>query len=248
MEAIGLLLLIFGVVRTAIWLEIFFMTWRGMQGDWHDGPVPQNECDFYHLVRELPPSESASDGTTMPHLRGTDAPTGQWGMVMGAIIRYARLKRVVELGVWKGGTTVFLADACRDTGGLVIAIDREPCWEARERLQRLGLASPYCHFYQGHSHTVQYDGRPIDLLFIDAGHQEHEVRGDWERWTRWVKKGGWVFMDNSTSEAGVMEFMSKLVATADFGQQWQFINCPQSYGVAVFRKRECSDAEEFRRR
>lgn len=36
----------------------------------------------------------------------------------------------------------------------------------------------------------KFDGKPIDLLFIDAGHSYLEVKADIENWTPFVKPGG----------------------------------------------------------
>lgn len=203
------------------------MTWRSCADGWDRQPVPRDECDFYHLL----------DG-----MMGSDAPTGQMSIVMACLARYCTMKRVVELGVWKGGTTVLLADAMRSTGGLCVCVDANESTEARARLDRLGL-NQWCRFYQGKTWEVasSYDGTPIDLLFIDAGHSLEEVFSDWAAWAVLVRPGGWIFMDNSYTERGVLEFLARSIDAIK--EQYQFINVPESYGTAIFRKREGPDAE-----
>ncbi len=197
------------------------MTWRGGRSGWDQELVPESECDLYHLVEGL---------------RGSDAPTGQPSIIMACIIRYERLKRVVELGVYHGGTTGFLADACRDTGGMCWGVDKEECWEAQARIEWLGLTS-YFTFLHGRTMDVPLV-TDIDLLFIDDGHTLVEVNEDWMRWSPCVRPGGWVFIDNTVSEAGVRGFYGWLEGTANFRKDWEAINVTSSYGMAMLRRRE----------
>ncbi len=197
------------------------MTWRGGQKGWADQLVPSNECDLYHLV----------DG-----LCGSDAPTGQPSIIMACIIRYERLQRVVELGVYHGGTSVFLADACRDTSGMCWGVDKEECVEARARIDLLGL-SPHFTFLHGRTMDVPIV-TDIDLLFIDDGHTLVDVNEDWMRWSPHVRPGGWIFIDNTMSEAGVREFYGWLEQQSSFREDWDAINITSSYGMAMMRRRE----------
>ena len=208
------------------------MTWRSGKGDWERQPVPENECNFYRLLEGL---------------TGSDAPTGHWSFIMAGIIRYCNLKTVVELGVWKGGTTVCLADAVRDTGGTVWAVDQDDCWEARDRLKRLGLESPHCIFVKWTTwectHIAGAFANPLDLLFIDAGHSLHDITRDWQAWAPLVKPGGWIFVDNTTSEPGVREFFTKFFDGTVFFKtgygvdSFDSIICPESFGMGIFRKK-----------
>jgi predicted O-methyltransferase YrrM len=204
------------------------MTWRRQHIDGSDSqPVPPCKLNFGHLVEGLTCS---------------DAPTGPMSLVMACIIYYCSLKTVVELGVCKGGTTVFLANAVKENGGVLYAIDKNECHEARERLERLGLAAPYCYFLQGKTNEVNWQGFVsgdwIDLLFIDAGHTYEEFKADWERWTPWVRShGGWVFADNAWDQIGVRNYLLELKATQEFRDAWEYICVPESYGMLIARRK-----------
>jgi hypothetical protein len=206
------------------------MSWQASQGNWATESIPEEECTFYHLLSGL---------------TGRDAPTGQWGIIMACLIRYCGLKNVVELGVWKGATTVLLADACRHTGGRVFAVDTNDCIDARLRIRRLGLQK-YCEIHKANSWEIGYSF-PVDLLFIDAGHRYDEVKSDWHAWYPRVKQGGYIFIDNTHSEVGVQNFMAWLLTTPYFLKECQFLNCTHSFGMAMIRKRECDDVEVFLR-
>lgn len=207
------------------------MTWKSCQGNWAEEPVPKNECDLYHCVEGL---------------LGKDAPTGPMSIVMASIIRYCGLKVVVELGVYHGGTTIFLADACRDTGGRLFCIDLSDCFEARTRIRDMGLEKN-CIFYNECSWSVS-SPTSVDLLFIDAGHSKENITFDWMTWYPRVRKGGWIFIDNTSSERGVQEFMFDLMKNAKFKEECQYVNCDHSFGMAIIKKRECDDVEYFGRR
>lgn len=200
------------------------MTWGSGKHEWHDVPLRKEECDFHHLL----------DG-----LLGWHISTGPWNIIMACLIRYCRMKHVVEIGVWKGGTSALLADAVKDTGGSYVGVDTN-VQDAVARIKHLGLEC-YCTFLEGDSSQVVYDEKPIDLLFIDAGHSQAEVTADWDRWTEWVRPGGTIFIDNTASELGVIEFLMELVVTESFKKDYQYVMFPESWGMAVIRKREASD-------
>jgi hypothetical protein len=48
---------------------------------------------------------------------------------------------------------------------------------------------------EGHTHEVPWD-KPLDLLLIDAGHDEANVKGDCEKYLPFVKRGGYVLFDD----------------------------------------------------
>lgn len=216
------------------------MTW-GCGRDYHDAPIRKEETDFSHLLEGMV---------------GWQAATGHWNIVMACFIMYCKLQRVVELGVWKGGTTALLAHAVKETGGSYIGADIN-CADAAERMRKLGLDS-HCTFLEGRTSetegtyssapVVQYDGTPIDLLFIDAGHAKVEAKADWDRWTPWVKPGGWIFIDNTVSEVGVMDFLIELVGTESFKKEYQYLMCAHSFGMAIMQKRRADDMEFIQKR
>ncbi len=203
------------------------MTWGIDDDQWMDHPIPVREANLGLLFEEL---------------RGSDAPTGHWSIMMAHLAMYCRFQRVVEIGVWKGATAACLAYAMCLTHGSYVGVDNHPeaIGDAWRHLTRYGLG-PWATLLQGRSsgeREVGYDGVPIDLLFIDGDHTLEGVRGDWRRWTTAVRPGGWVFIDNSASEVGVKLFLTELFDDYRAMNDWDVILCQHSFGMAIFKKSE----------
>lgn len=139
---------------------------------------------------------------------------------------------VVELGSWKGRSTVWLASGVRDRGeGRVYAVDH---WygsksEAHSRLlkdygedqlfqeflanlDRLGLADVVTPVK---SPTVAAarswpEDRKIGLLFIDASHDYADVRRDFEYWSPFLAPGGLIAFHDMHSWPGPTRLVSEL--------------------------------------
>lgn len=198
--------------------------WRQERKNWNYELVPEEESNFHRLIGDMV---------------GWEAVTSHFSIIMACLVMYARLKRVVEIGVWKGATSVLFAQAVRVTGGSYIGVDVN-VQSALERVQRFGFGD-VCSFLQGRSDQVPYDGSPIDLLFIDGDHTKESTRSDWDRWTQWLRPGGWIFIDNTTSECGTVAFFKELIEEESFQQEYRFVNCPQSFGVAIIQKKKLGD-------
>lgn len=145
---------------------------------------------------------------------------------------HAPVPTVVELGAWKGRSTVWLASAIRDRGeGRVHTVDT---WagsdeEAHRRLlagyvggqlheeflanmRRFGL-SDFITAWQ--MDTVQaarqwQTGDAIGLLFIDAGHDYAAVRRDFEMWSPFVCASGFIVFDDVPAFPGPTRVVSEL--------------------------------------
>lgn len=113
---------------------------------------------------------------------------------------------IVELGSWVGHSAMAMADAiepisdyelhCVDhwKGGNAIQRKVAEQHDAFEEFQRnvgdkLGK-SVFVHRGDTVAEAAQWTGRPIDVLFIDAGHTYDECLADILAWTPHVRKGG----------------------------------------------------------
>ncbi|MFD1678255.1 class I SAM-dependent methyltransferase [Alicyclobacillus fodiniaquatilis] len=134
----------------------------------------------------------------------------------------APIPTVVELGSWKGRSTSWLASAIKDRGeGKVYAVDT---WdgtpgelehvqlldgynedqlfdEFKENMEKLNLLAHVeplrMNTIAGAKHWLNvYDGQPIGLLFIDAGHDFEDVLKDFEFWSPFVVKDGFIVFDD----------------------------------------------------
>jgi predicted O-methyltransferase YrrM len=154
---------------------------------------------------------------------------------------------IVELGSWKGRSTIWLASGVKDRGeGRVYAVDTwkgTPGEEAhRDLLKGYGPDQLYEEFLQHlkaaglldyvepiRKNTVEASGawpvtEKIGLLFIDAGHDYHDVRQDFEFWAPFVAPKGLIVFDDVPSWPGPTRLVSELprwyVQVAISPNQW----------------------------
>jgi predicted O-methyltransferase YrrM len=201
--------------------------------EWESRPVPVEETDFHGLLAGL---------------RCTDAPTGQTSIIMACLAMYCRMQRVVEIGVYKGGTAVLLAHALRQTGGSYVGVDISECWEARDRLIKHGLTAWFIATMDSKAYAKSgYDEKPIDLLFIDGDHTMEGCLNDWLLWTPFVRPGGYVFIDNSLSELGVRQALEIILSTTQVRVEWSHILIQQSFGTAMFKRRFPDEMERLKK-
>lgn len=131
---------------------------------------------------------------------------------------------IVELGVAYGKTSAVLAYAARSTEGEMVGVDDFGLVGSPEdfsrRMKALNLS---VILVVSKTNEVKWD-RPIDLLVIDAGHDEENVKQDVIKWVPWVKQGGFVafhdypdVQDRQGPHAGVKRQADK--ATGD----WEMI-------------------------
>lgn len=120
---------------------------------------------------------------------------------------------IVEIGSWKGRSTVWLAAGARTIGARVYAID--PHVDSREdpdaatfetfcaNLARAGIADVVEPLVMTSSQAARVLEGPIELLFIDGDHSYDAVRRDAELWLPKLADGGIVmFHDVGTAYGG----------------------------------------------
>jgi predicted O-methyltransferase YrrM len=137
---------------------------------------------------------------------------------------------VVEIGRFKGGSTVVFAAALRDgvelwsydahvalrpdlPGSLLDA-------ELLATLERYGLA-PKVHLLVGDSKTVDPPPGAIRLLFVDGDHSYEGARADFERWGALVAPGGRVLFHDAVDTGGYGNVYPGVArAVAEIGDGW----------------------------
>ena len=100
--------------------------------------------------------------------------------------------KIIELGVCNGRTAAILARAAQIVDAQYIGVDHfglENCaLEIRSLFTKYGLPGT---IWDADTHVAGaiWDV-PISLLFIDAGHDEANVKPDIDLWVKWVRRGG----------------------------------------------------------
>jgi predicted O-methyltransferase YrrM len=155
----------------------------------------------------------------------------------GVLYQLARLRApvptVVELGSWKGRSTAWLGMGLLDRGeGRVVAVDtwagtsNEPGHAAmlanyaqdqlfdefRANMARLGLERRVEPWRMTTLEAARRwsMGDPIGVLHIDAAHDYDSVRQDFEFWSPFVAKGGFVVLDDVPTWPGPSQLVTEL--------------------------------------
>jgi len=159
-------------------------------------------------------------------------PTRFYMLLMYALIRANGLRSLVELGTYRGQTTLFFAQAARLNGGHVWTYDNgydkvEPAIAA-DRLAAHGLSS-YVTFIRSHSFIPTLP-EEADLVFVDADHTFGGVSADWVAWHERVKH--FMCFHDTVGSDGVRVF----VETHFPRTGWEHLHSPGDSGLLVARK------------
>mgnify|MGYP000694307990 CR=1 FL=1 len=147
----------------------------------------------------------------LKRIKGTDVNFGGWitSRDRRFLVEFLQLidiknPTLVEIGTFMGGTaTIFLTilDDCK-----LIAIDNwsEGPYEPFASLKEAFEHHMRCFIEQGRVEVIDGDSRdigrnwnrPIDLLYIDGDHSYEVCSADIRNFTPWVRRGGYVFVDD----------------------------------------------------
>ncbi len=152
---------------------------------------------------------------------------------------------IVELGTYKGRSAIALAQSGRQT----YSFDRfkpeairnghpdhmagsfDPT-EVFDHAARYGLRGNLSVVEKDSAAAAEYWrtwlDEPVDLLFIDAGHEYEQVKADFQAWEPLMAPEGVVIFDDVLWE-GVQRFLLEL-------ETWEPVPGPQAGGMAAWRR------------
>ena len=122
---------------------------------------------------------------------------------------------IVEIGSWKGKSTICLGLGSRAGSGVpIFAVDPHADYrhgEFKDNIERAGIAD-LVRPLKGLSQDV-VDGfdEAIELLFVDGSHEEGDVRDDFEQWVPKVVEGGVVAFHDTTWHVGVRRVVAEKI-------------------------------------
>jgi hypothetical protein len=156
---------------------------------------------------------------------------------------------IVEIGSFRGRSTIVLAMASRDDVA-VVAIDphgggdRGPNQIApdqargesdnvafRGNLDRAGVAQRVRHVRELSSRALRYVDQPIDLLYIDGAHRYPPARDDIASWGARVPDGGTLVIHDCFNAIGVTLAVLRLLV---FGGDFRYVG--RTASMAEYRR------------
>ena len=139
--------------------------------------------------------------------------TPDTGRLLAILVRATGARRILEVGTSNGYSTIWLADAARDTGGHVTTVERaaDKAAMARSNLDRAGLGEQVT-LREGDARAVLADlAGPYDLIFLDADRADYTAYLD--RLLTLLRSGGLLITDNVVSHAGeLVDFLARIKA------------------------------------
>lgn len=138
--------------------------------------------------------------------------TRDTGEFLDVLVRGTRARRILEIGTSNGYSTLWLASAAREAGGMVTTVERA---ESKRQLAvanfaRAGLEH-VIHLLADDAGTVlaRMANSSTDLLFLDSERSEYIAW--WPDIRRILDDGGLLVVDNATSHAGELAPLMELV-------------------------------------
>ena len=151
------------------------------------------------LLDELARFGTANDARETERPRRMLNITPATGRLLWILVRQARATRILEVGTSNAYSTIWLADAARETGGRVVTLEADPgkVALARENLGRAGLLD-HVDIREGRAtDTLARLPGPFDLVFLDAEKDDYEALFRLAR--PLLEPGGLVVADNVLS-------------------------------------------------
>lgn len=166
-----------------------------------------------------------------------DAPlnsTRLWMLALYAIIRSNGYKDIVEIGVFNGVTSQFLAHAAMVNGGTYHGYDisARNIHEASDRVSRWGVESSFtlCNSQQ----LALPADRAVDFVFIDAEHTFEACRADFYTWWGLLRVGGTIAI-HDVADPELKRFIDTL-AHYPAASRMEVISWPGDCGMAFIRR------------
>lgn len=149
---------------------------------------------------------------------------------------------IVELGSYRGKSTVALAWGAKLSGATVWAIDPHESYHQGEtdfgpedhsaflqNIVRMEVADVVWVINLPSFRLVNIWDKPIDVLFLDANHEYEHVKLDFFGWSRHVR-GVIAMHDTAGNWPGVTRFVNELLAAGE----WEKIDMADA--TSVFRR------------
>ena len=134
---------------------------------------------------------------------------------------------IVEIGSWKGKSTICLALGSRAGNNVrIYAIDPHADYrfgDFKQNVERAGIADLVTPIASLSQPAADEFADPIELLFVDGSHEEELVREDFDKWVPKVVDGGWVAFHDTTWTRGPRHVVGERIYRSRTFKDVQFV-------------------------
>lgn len=182
----------------------------------HAATAPEREAERFGDVRAWPSSIRGFEDldflfTSSQLNHGVASLRFDEAALLYRLVRDVGQATIVEIGRFKGGSTVVMSSAMAP-GSMLWSYDlhialrpdlpgAELDDELSSALERLGLADGV-RLVVGDSRTVEMPSNDLDILFIDGDHSYEGAWADFERWGPRVRPGGHLLFHDAVDTGG----------------------------------------------
>ena len=129
------------------------------------------------------------------------------GIFLNSLIKLIGAKNVLELGTFKGATTLYLAEAVKHNGhGKVYTIDLKNYLSIH--VKHSGLLKYIKHIIGSDLKVLKNLKIKFDLVFIDTSHELEQTLREFRLLDKIIKPGGLMAFHDSISHSGVKQIIS----------------------------------------
>lgn len=183
------------------------------------------------LLQHVHDSGVAHDADAQERAQKMLSITPDTGQFLVWMIRAHRIDRVLELGTSCGYSTLWIAGALVERGGVVVSVERQ-AWKqdlARENLRQSGLPLQTVELHLGEAGDFLKECAPksFDLIFLDC--DRHQYAFWFPRLQEILKPGRWLIADNATSHPEETQGLEKVLQEAG----WPWVVLPIGKGQLV---------------
>ncbi|MFM8174097.1 MAG: O-methyltransferase [Pirellulaceae bacterium] len=183
------------------------------------------------LLQRLHDSGVAHDADAQERAQKMLSITPDTGQFLVWMIRAHRIGRVLELGTSCGYSTLWIASALVERGGVVVSVERQT-WKrdlARENLHQSGLPPETVELHLGEAEDFlkQCAPKSFDLIFLDC--DRHQYALWFPHFQEILKPHRWLIADNATSHPEEIQGLEAVLQEAG----WPWVVLPIGKGQLV---------------
>ena len=184
------------------------------------------------LAQEIIAITNSSPYTTIHSRKKTDI--SDHVMTLHIITLENDLKRVLELGVRDGESTVALAEAVSKIGGHLWSMDISSCNTAKKQISEYGL-SEYWTFIQGDDKQLASSwNQEVDHIFVDTSHIYEDMLNELILYEKFVRLGGYITFHDTVSYPDVLRAVKDFLTRTK--SKFRFYNYNNCNGFGILRK------------